>query len=46
VTDDTGTGNPTAATAAKGAKFLEAVTQKIGGFLVDLSSADTSNLYE
>jgi creatinine amidohydrolase len=46
VTDDTGTGNPTAATATKGAKFLEAVTQKIGGFLVDLAAADTKNLYE
>ena len=46
VTDDTGTGNPTLATAAKGEKFLDAVTQKIGGFLVDLARADTKNLYE
>jgi creatinine amidohydrolase len=46
VTDDTGTGNPAAATVAKGAKFLEAVTLKIGDFLVDLAKADTNKLYE
>ncbi len=45
VTDDTGTGNPAAATAAKGEKFLAAVTEKIGDFLVDLAKADTKNLY-
>jgi creatinine amidohydrolase len=46
VTDDTGTGNPVASTAAKGEKFLEAVTQRIGGFLVDLAKSDTKNLFE
>jgi creatinine amidohydrolase len=46
VTDDTGTGNPAAATAVKGAKFLDAVTLKIGDFLVDLARADTNKLYE
>jgi creatinine amidohydrolase len=46
VTADTGTGNPAAATKAKGEKFLAAVTQKIGGFLVDLAKADTKDLYE
>ncbi len=46
VTDDTGTGNPAAATAAKGDKFLGAVTTRIGDFLVDLANADTKNLYE
>jgi creatinine amidohydrolase len=46
VTDDTGTGNPATATAAKGAKFLDAVTARIGGFLVDLARADTNKLYE
>ncbi|HWL39156.1 MAG TPA: creatininase family protein [Gemmatimonadaceae bacterium] len=46
VTDDTGTGNPAASTAAKGEKFLEAVTTRIGGFLVDLAKADTNKLYE
>jgi len=46
VTDDTGTGNPAAATVEKGEKFLDAVTQKIGTFLVDLAEADTSRMYE
>lgn len=46
VTDDTGTGNPAAATADKGKKFLDAVTSRIAGFLVDLANADTRNLYE
>ncbi len=46
VTDDTGTGNPKAATVGKGEKFLSAVTERIGGFLVDLADADLKNLYE
>jgi len=46
VTDDTGTGNPYAATAAKGEKFIRAVTQRVGGFLVDLAAADLDNMYE
>jgi creatinine amidohydrolase len=46
VTRDTGTGNPAASTAAKGEKFIRAVTEKIGGFLVDLAKADTDNMYE
>jgi creatinine amidohydrolase len=46
VTDDTGTGNPAAATVEKGEKFLEAVTTKIATFLVDLAKADTGNMYE
>ena len=46
VTDDTGTGNPSAATLQKGEKFLAAVTQKVGGFLVDLAAADLARMYE
>jgi creatinine amidohydrolase len=46
VTDDTGTGNPFAATREKGEKFLAAVTERIGGFLVELAAADRSDLYE
>jgi creatinine amidohydrolase len=45
VTDDTGTGNPAAATREKGEKFLQAVTEKIGGFLVELASVDRNDLY-
>src|SRR5207249_4743967 len=46
VTDDTGVGNPAAATAEKGRTNVEAVSEKIGGFLVDLARADTAKLYE
>jgi creatinine amidohydrolase len=46
VTDDTGTGNPFAATREKGEKFLAAVTERIGGFLVELAAADRKDLYE
>jgi creatinine amidohydrolase len=46
VTDDTGVGNPAAATAEKGRRYVEAVTKKIAGFLVDLARADLNSLYE
>ena len=44
-TADTGVGNPSAATAEKGKRFLEAVTKTIGGFFVDLAKVDLENLY-
>jgi creatinine amidohydrolase len=46
VTDDTGIGNPAAATADKGRKYVEAVSEKIASFLVELAQADTEKLYE
>ncbi len=46
VTDDTGIGNPAAATADKGRRYVEAVSEKIGSFLVELAQADTRRLYE
>ncbi len=46
VTDDTGSGNPAAATPEKGKRYVEAVTEKIASFLVDLAQADTTKLYE
>jgi len=46
VTSDTGTGNPAAATPLKGEKFIRAVTEKFGGFLLDLAKADPDNMYE
>ena len=46
VTDDTGTGNPRAASREKGERFLGQVTERIAGFLVELAAADTSRLYE
>ena len=46
VSADTGVGNPAAATAEKGAAFLEAVTTNIAQFLVELAAADPQDLYE
>jgi creatinine amidohydrolase len=46
VTTDTGVGDPSLASAEKGQRFFEAVTEKIAGFLIDLAAADTSALYE
>ena len=46
VTDDTGSGNPAAATAEKGKRYVEAVTGKIADFLVELARADTAKMYE
>jgi len=45
ITDDTGVGDPSASTAVKGEAFFRAVTERIGGFLVELSQADTTDLY-
>jgi creatinine amidohydrolase len=45
VTDDTGVGDPSAATAEKGATFFRAVTDRIAGFLVDLAKTDPAGLY-
>jgi len=46
VTDDTGVGNPAAATPEKGKKYVEAVTEKLGNFLIDLAKADPGAMYE
>ncbi len=46
VTDDTGVGNPAAATAEKGRRYVAAVSEKIGEFLVELARADLNHLYE
>lgn len=45
VTDDTGVGDPKAATAEKGARFADAVAEKIAAFLVDLGAVDRADLY-
>jgi creatinine amidohydrolase len=45
VTDDTGVGNPAAATADKGLRYVDAVTARIGDFLVELAQADTAKMY-
>ena len=45
-TADTGIGNPAGASAEKGGKYLQAVSEKIGGFLVEFAKADPDQLYE
>ena len=46
VTDDTGVGNPQAATAEKGAAYLDEVTGRLAELLVDLGTADRDALYQ
>ncbi len=46
MTADTGVGNPARATPDKGRRYFEAVTQKIGEFLIELAAADVNDLYE
>jgi creatinine amidohydrolase len=46
VSADTGVGNPAAATAEKGARYLAAVAERIGSFLTELASTDLARLYE
>lgn len=46
VSEDTGIGNPEAATREKGEAYFRAVSEKIGGFLTELSEADAADLYE
>ncbi|HEX6309384.1 MAG TPA: creatininase family protein [Longimicrobiales bacterium] len=45
VTDDTGVGDPRAASPAKGAAFLSAAVERVAGFLVDLATSDPEDLY-
>lgn len=46
VSADTGTGNPRAASAEKGQRYVGAVTRKIADFLVELARADLEDMYE
>lgn len=46
VTDDTGIGDPSQSTAAKGEAYVNAAADQIGGFLVELAALDLSDLYE
>ena len=45
VTADTGVGDPRAATAYKGERFFEAVTQQLGSFFVELAATDLASMY-
>jgi len=46
ISADTGVGNPRTATKEKGEKYFKAVTEKIGGVLVELAQCDIKDLYE
>ena len=46
VTSDTGVGDPSRASAEKGARYVQAVVTRVGEFLVELASADPEMLYE
>jgi creatinine amidohydrolase len=46
VTDDTGVGDPRAATREKGKRYLDAVIERVAGFLTELAAADPAALYE
>ena len=46
VTDDTGVGDPHAATREKGERYLAAVVERIAAFFIELAAADTTNLYQ
>lgn len=45
-TEDTGVGDPSEAGPDRGERYLEAVTDRIGAFLVELAEADPDRLYE
>src|SRR6266480_1773961 len=46
VTEDTGVGYTAAATTEKGRRYVDLVSEKIAGFLVELAGADTGKMYE
>jgi creatinine amidohydrolase len=46
VTEDTGVGDPSAATPGKGAHAFEDLTTRLADFLVELNAVDPTDLYE
>lgn len=46
ITADTGVGNPKKASAEKGMRYFQDVTEKIAQLLVDIAKADIKDLYE
>lgn len=46
VTDDTGVGDPSKSTSAKGFAYFTAVTEKLGAFFFELAAADPEDLFE
>ncbi len=45
VTADTGIGDPRQASAERGERYVDAVAERIAGFLVELAAADLDDLY-
>ena len=45
LTDDTGAGDPSAGTAEKGQKLMEAVTERLGNFLYELATTPMSETF-
>ena len=46
ITDDTGVGNPKAASAEKGKQYFNAVCERLAKLMVNICEADVSKLYE
>ncbi|HTI63940.1 MAG TPA: creatininase family protein, partial [Gemmatimonadaceae bacterium] len=46
VTADTGIGDPSKSTAAKGAAYVDAAVERVAGFLVELAALPLDDLYE
>ncbi|CAN5819811.1 creatininase family protein [soil metagenome] len=46
ISDDTGVGDPRAATEAKGSQYVSAVARQIAGFLTELAAADLDDMYD
>lgn len=46
VSDDTGIGNPRAASRDKGERYTAAVVERLSEFLIDIAAADPADLYE
>jgi creatinine amidohydrolase len=45
-TDDTGVGDPSAATPEKGARFFDAASEQLAGFLVELDATPLADMYQ
>ena len=46
ISEDTGVGNPEAATAAKGQQYFEKVSRRLADLFIELCSTDVDSLYE
>ena len=46
VSEDTGIGNPKKSSREKGERYFKAVTEKVGGLLLELSNVEIENRYE